>query len=140
MGSLPIDYNAKHTLSNIFSIESLIDRLKDYGTDGKCILNFSPQNLKDFRKYQSSKKYRGSYIDFNGVGRGLGELKTFENELEYTLHICVLQAVCFDPKADITKGRSIKQGGSAPSVSPNEGGTIKSKIRNCNNCLFHIQR
>ena len=61
MGSLPIDYNAKHTLSNIFSIESLIDRLKEYGTDGKCILNFSQQYLKDFRKYQSSRKYRGSY-------------------------------------------------------------------------------
>ena len=61
MGSLPIDYNAKHTLSNIFSIGSFIDRLKEHGTDGKCILNFSQQNLKDFRKYQSSKKYRGSY-------------------------------------------------------------------------------
>ena len=70
-------------------------------------------------------------------GGGWGEI--FEDELEYTLHMCVLQAVCFDPKADITKGRSIKQGGSAPSVSPNEGGTIKSKIQNCNNCTFHIQ-
>ena len=38
-----------------------------------------------------------------------------------------MQAVCFDPKADITKGRSIKQGGSAPSVSPNEGGIIKKQ-------------
>ena len=90
-------------------------------------------------KFQSTKSLEniGALIDFDGVGRGRGELKTFEIELENTLHICVLQAVCFDPKADITKGRSIKQGGSAPSVSPNEGGTIKSKIQNC---LFYIQR
>ena len=62
-----------------------------------------------------------------GGGGGGGTVKTFENELEYTLYMCVLQAVCFDPKADITKGRSIKQGGSAPSVSPNEGGIIKKQ-------------
>ena len=54
MGSLPIDYNAKHTLSNIFSIGSFIDGLKEHGTDGKCILIFSQKNQKDFRKPQGS--------------------------------------------------------------------------------------
>ena len=67
MGSLPIDYNAKHTLSNIFSIGSFIDRLKEHGTDGKW-------TLESIRALENI----GALIDFNGVGRGRGELKTFE--------------------------------------------------------------
>ena len=77
MGSLPIDYNAKHTLSNIFSIGSFIDRLKEHGTDAKCISNFNPQILRTLESIRALENI-GALIDFNGVGRGRGELKTFE--------------------------------------------------------------